>query len=205
MAGGDGSGDAEKGRGRPSSSYTGSALSLDRLAATLSELARSLHEEGSVEHTLRGIVSAAVDTVPGTDEAGLSVIEVRRTIRTRAGTAGLVYQIDQAQYDTGEGLCLDAFTSITPCACPTWQPRPRWPRFTARVAALGVRSMLSFQLYVEHDNLGALNLYSRDTDAFTDESEEIGMLFATHAAVAMAHAEYAGGDRGQGERRFAQV
>jgi GAF domain-containing protein len=78
-------------------------------------------------------------------------------------------------------------------------------RFTARVAALGVRSMLSFQLYVEHDNLGALNLYSRDTDAFTDESEEIGMLFATHAAVAMAHAEYAGGDRGQGERRFAQV
>jgi AmiR/NasT family two-component response regulator len=49
--------------------------------------------------------------------------------------------------------------------------------------------MLSFQLYVEQDNLGALNLYAHGTDAFTDESEQVGLLFATHAAVAMADAK----------------
>jgi GAF domain-containing protein len=49
--------------------------------------------------------------------------------------------------------------------------------------------MLSFQLYVEQDNLGALNLYAHDTDAFTDESEQVGLLFASHAAVAMADAQ----------------
>ena len=48
--------------------------------------------------------------------------------------------------------------------------------------------MLSFQLYVERDNLGALNLYSADACAFDDESEHVGLLFAAHAAVAMAGA-----------------
>jgi hypothetical protein len=44
--------------------------------------------------------------------------------------------------------------------------------------------MLSFQLYVEGDNLGALNLYSRTPVAFDDESEHVGLLFASHAAIA---------------------
>jgi hypothetical protein len=40
-----------------------------------------------------------------------------------------------------------------------------------------------------HDNLGALNLYSEEPDAFSDESEYVGLLFASHAAVAMIGAK----------------
>jgi len=64
----------------------------------------------------------------------------------------------------------------------------RWPDFTRRALDLGIRSMLSFQLYVAEDTLGALNLYSDQAAAFTDESENIGLLFAAHAALAMAGA-----------------
>ena len=46
--------------------------------------------------------------------------------------------------------------------------------------------MLSLQLYVEGDDLGALNLYARTPHAFTDESEQVGLLFAAHAAIAYA-------------------
>jgi hypothetical protein len=46
--------------------------------------------------------------------------------------------------------------------------------------------MLSLQLFVEGDNLGALNLYARTPNAFTDESEQVGLLFAAHAAIAYA-------------------
>ena len=35
----------------------------------------------------------------------------------------------------------------------------RWPKFAIRALEAGAASMLSFQLYVEGDNLGALNLY----------------------------------------------
>jgi len=52
--------------------------------------------------------------------------------------------------------------------------------------------MLSIQLYVEGDDLGALNLYGRAPHAFTDESEDIGLLFAAHAAVAYAGARKSG-------------
>jgi GAF domain-containing protein len=62
----------------------------------------------------------------------------------------------------------------------------RWPEFARQASEAGAASMLSLQLYVEGDNLGALNLYSRTPGAFDDESEQVGLLFASHAAVAYA-------------------
>ena len=181
--------DADRGQGRPSSSYTGPASGFEDLAVTLGELARSLHEQGSVDDTLHSIVTAAVGTVPGAEYAALSVIEARRTVQTRAGTADVVYRVDQVQYDTGEGPCLDALYQQHTVRLSDMAAETRWPQFTDRVAKLGIASMLSFQLYVEQDNLGALNLYSANTDAFTDASEQVGLLFATHAALAMADAQ----------------
>jgi len=180
---------AGAGRGRPSSSYVGPAHEPDGLAITLGELARSLHKETTVDGTLRGIVFAAVGTVPGAQQAAVSVIEGRREVRTGAGTADLVYQVDQVQYETGQGPCLSALFEQRTVRLSDVASEVRWPRFTARAGELGVRSMLSFQLYVEKSSLGALNLYARDTNAFTDESEHVGLLFATHAALAMADAQ----------------
>ncbi len=44
----------------------------------------------------------------------------------------------------------------------------RWPQFAARAHAAGAAGMLSIQLYVEGDSLGALNLFSRRPWAFDD-------------------------------------
>jgi hypothetical protein len=67
---------------------------------------------------------------------------------------------------------------------------PRWPELSRRATAeLGVASILCFQLFVHEDDLGALNLVARRPGAFTDESERIGLLFASHAAVAVADAQ----------------
>jgi AmiR/NasT family two-component response regulator len=44
-------------------------------------------------------------------------------------------------------------------------------------------------LFVEGDDLGALNLLARQPGAFTDESERVGLLFASHTAVALAQAQ----------------
>ena len=87
------------------------------------------------------------------------------------------------------GPCLDAVFEQHTMRVPDMRHEQRWPRFAERAAAVGAQSMLSFQLYVEGDNLGALNLYSGEPNSFTDESEEIGLLFASHAAVAFADAQ----------------
>ncbi len=42
----------------------------------------------------------------------------------------------------------------------------RWPKFSHRAAQeTGVRSMLSFRLFIEEDTIGALNHYSKQRGA----------------------------------------
>jgi len=72
---------------------------------------------------------------------------------------------------------------------PDLRTEQRWPRFAAEVVDLGVGSMLSFQLFVTGGNLGALNLYSGRPHSFDEEAEAIGVVFASHAAVALAGAQ----------------
>ena len=48
--------------------------------------------------------------------------------------------------------------------------------------------MLSFQLFVQDDTFGALNIYSAEAGAFGHGSESTGMLLASHAALAMTAA-----------------
>jgi hypothetical protein len=48
--------------------------------------------------------------------------------------------------------------------------------------------MLCLQLFVHRDTLGALDLLAHAPSAFTDESEHVGLLLASHAAIAAADA-----------------
>ena len=65
----------------------------------------------------------------------------------------------------------------------------RWPGFSHKASELGAGSMLSVQLFVEGDDLGALNLLNESPHAFDADSEHVALLFASHAAVAIIGAE----------------
>ena len=175
-------------QGQPSISFTGD-ISANELAKTLSDLARSLQDEDNVVDTLDGIVAAAVKTVPGAQYAGITEVRARRQLVTRAASHEVAREVDRAQYHTGQGPCVDAVYQQKTLRLSDMAQERRWPEFRHRVVRLGIRSMLAFQLYVVRDNLGALNLYSGETDAFSDESEHVGLLFASHAAVAMVGAQ----------------
>ena len=64
----------------------------------------------------------------------------------------------------------------------------RWPQFARQATELGVHSLLSFQLFVHSENLGALNLCGGEAGVFSHDSVEIGTILAQHAAVALAGA-----------------
>jgi transcriptional regulator with GAF, ATPase, and Fis domain len=159
------------------------------LADRLSELARTLEQQPDAQLTLDAIVQAAVETVPGAEHASISVIRRRREVETRASTDEFARAVDQAQYDSGHGPCLDALYDEATVRLPDLTAEPRWPRFVRAATGLGVGSMLAVQLFVVGDDLGALNLSSREPSAFDDESEHVALLFASHAAVAMSSAQ----------------
>ena len=181
--------DPGDGRGKPSREYTGQEAGWNELAGKLGELAGSLQEEKGLEHTLDAIVHAAAETVPGADEASITAVVGRRTVQTTAATGARPRAVDQAQYETGQGPCLTSLYEQETLRLPDMHTERRWPDFAARASELGIRSMLAVQLYVQGDNLGALNLHSRQPDSFTDESEQVALMLAAHAAVALAGAQ----------------
>lgn len=128
----------------------------------------------------------AVAMIPGVEEGSISVVTARRNVGSQAPTGELPVQVDAIQDETQQGPCMDAAYEHLTVRVDDLATEDRWPLFARRASAAGAASMLSLQLYVEGDNLGALNLYARTPYAFTDESEQVGLLFAAHAAIAYA-------------------
>ncbi|MBV9594273.1 MAG: GAF and ANTAR domain-containing protein [Actinobacteria bacterium] len=154
------------------------------LARDLSELAREMQADESMEALLQRIVTAAVAEVEGAQYAGISEIRAR-TVTTRAMTDELVRRIDQLQYDLGVGPCLSSLREQETVRSDDLAEEQRWPQFASAAVEQGVLSMLSVQLFVEGANLGALNLYAGRRKAFDQHDESVAMLLASHAAIAM--------------------
>ena len=163
----------------------------DDLATLLSDVAQSLQHEDDVDDMLQSIVDAAAEAVPGAQHASISAVTGRREVETRASTDGLPRAVDHAQYETRQGPCLDTLYEQRTARIPDLAEEQRWPAFTDRARGLGVGSMLAVQLFVEGEDLGALNILSSEAGAFDEESEHVALLFASHAAIAMAGAQEA--------------
>ncbi|PXY21401.1 antitermination regulator [Prauserella muralis] len=158
----------------------------------LSEIARTLEPEPDVERMVSNIVAAAAATVPSADQAGVSLLE-RGEMRSVAPSSDVVAKLDRLQHDIGEGPCVDAVFTRPIYRTGDIANDRRWPRFGTAAAGAGVASMLAFRLFTSTTVVGALNLYSAKPDAFDEEAERVGELFAAHAAVALA------GSRGQAQ------
>ena len=167
------------------------------LAQALTEVARTLEAKRGVSETLRAIVLSSVGTIPGAEHAGISLVQRRSVVETVAPSDDLVGRVDLLQYEIGEGPCLDAAWNQDICRVDDLSVEDRWPQFCRRAVEFGVRSILAFRLFVASDNMGALNVYSQHPGAFDEESEQVGRLFAAHAAVALAGSER--------ERRLAEA
>lgn len=160
----------------------------DQLASELVDLARALEAETSPVGTWERITSLATKTLDGCEFASISLVSGGR-VQTVAGTDDVCKRLDAIQYETGEGPCLQSIREHETVVTGDLMTEQRWPKFSSRAAdEAGIRSLLSFQLFVREDTLGALNLFSRSTDAFDERAIEVGSLFAAHAALAMASA-----------------
>lgn len=156
------------------------------LAGNFAEIARALYSAKTIHETLQRIVNFSVQTIAGCSGAGISFIEGEE-ILTPVWTEPLVLEVDELQYITGEGPCLDAIARGESFYSEDLATDPRWPRFGPRAADAGMRSLLSFCLF-GNTTLGALNLYAKTAAAFDDTDRAEGLIFATHAGVALAAA-----------------
>lgn len=158
------------------------------LAAQFAVVARALEAQKTVEATLQRVVDVAVAIVPGCHHAGITVLRRGRP-ETPAATDEVSGQVDKIQYETGEGPCLSAIVEHDTFRTGDLAAEDRWPTFSGpAVERTGVRSVLAYRLFTAEDTFGALNLYSRERDAFGDDALAVGTILAAHAALACARA-----------------
>lgn len=177
----------DDGRGRPAAGTRGD-LKDGHLSSDLGDLARRLQAEHDPLETVAAALDATVRDVPGAGHASMTVVSRKQGAHTIDATSDLARRVDQLQYDSREGPCLDSLRRHVTVRADRLDTEDRWPRFAARATAAGVHSMLSVQMFTLDDDLGALNLFSEQPRAFTDESERVALAIASHAAVAVASA-----------------
>lgn len=166
----------------------------DELMAALSSAARHMSRArpASEKETLALIVASAVQTVPGAEHAGVSLLRSDGSIISYTPSTETVAEVDQLQSTFREGPCVTAlWDEHTVVVDDLPAEADRWPRFAPAAAAHGIESMLSFQLFARADTLGALNLYATEPKGFTPDAQTLGSLFATHAAMALGEAQHA--------------
>jgi transcriptional regulator with GAF, ATPase, and Fis domain len=162
------------------------AQSGEGLAEVFADIARQLQAQHGSEKTQRRVTQAAVDTVEGCDHAAISVIRRSGAVETVAATDDVPPRVDAIQYDAGQGPCLDAMTEHQVYLIDDLVFDARWPVFSRRaVEETGVRSMLSFRLFVDGDTIGVLSFYSRKVAAFDEHARAVGAVLAAHASVAL--------------------
>jgi ABC-type transporter Mla subunit MlaD len=99
MGGADQAEDRAEDRGNPHGASSVSSV----LANQLSDLARELQQEDDVTAVLSAIVDAALDLIPGTAHASISLVTGRKKVDSQVASGDLARQVDALQNSTGQG------------------------------------------------------------------------------------------------------
>jgi hypothetical protein len=161
-------------------------MNEDRLLNLAQRLAETL-TPGDLDHTLGRITAAAVEALPETDYASITILHVDGRLETVAPTDKLLLGVDAAQYELREGPCYDAASDAVHVASPDLAQDERFPRYAATAVAAGLRAQAGIRLFDAPKSRGALNLYARQVGAFR-ELGALGELFQHQAAMAIDYA-----------------
>lgn len=172
-----------------------------KLARRLVKASRSLHQHESVEQIMQAIVVTAPEIVDGAEHAGITALGRDRTMESPAYTDEVVLLLDRVQREEGEGPCLDAAEQDEVICIDDTITEARWPKFAARAAELGVRSLITCGLGRTDGWRVALNLHAQRPGAFRGLTGEVASLYAEHAALALGNAATFDALRGGMSRR----
>jgi GAF domain-containing protein len=123
--------------------------------------------------------------IPGAQYAGVTVTRNGRQIDTPAATHKWPILLDEIQQRHREGPCLTAAWEEKTIHVKDLATDERFPLYARDVLAeTPIRSVMSFQMWIAGETMGALNVYAESPNVFSTETREIGLVFAAHSSVA---------------------
>jgi GAF domain-containing protein len=162
-------------------------LPLDELSSAIGRIRRLLLTEEKVDAAVEPLARAIKDSIPGSIGAGVSLLDVQGRRTSYGATDRVVEQADALQYDLGEGPCLTAWAAEESILVEDVRTDDRWPRWSAAVQSLPIRSVVSTPLVADGETLGALKVYAALPAAFTPATTRLLELFAAPSATLLGH------------------
>jgi GAF domain-containing protein len=164
-------------------------MSPDASARALQALSRFVISQASMGDTLLHISQVTTDAIPAAEMAGISMLGDDGRPATGVFTDDTAPEIDASQYESGRGPCLDSWRRREVVRLDDLgRGAQEYPEFAAAARAHGILSTLSLPLVAGDDAVGALNLYARSANAFTEADEELGLMLASAASIVLVNA-----------------
>ncbi|WP_328457754.1 MULTISPECIES: ANTAR domain-containing response regulator [unclassified Amycolatopsis] len=160
------------------------ARRVDDVTTALDRLAGTFQEEEELPVVLQRVCQQVVHTVPDSELASITLLR-DGTPYTATATGDSAYRIDQAQYDTGQGPCLEAARTGELQRVKVAEAAQRWPEFAAAAAESAVLGYLSAPLFIDHEYHGSLNLYDTGGNSFSTLDGALLELYTTAAEAAL--------------------
>lgn len=151
------------------------------------ELGRINLSQADLGQVLSRVATLAASVIPGAVDVSVTLV-TKGVAGTATFTGELAMALDETQYDSGYGPCLDAAAQHAVFVVDDMATDSRWPAFAAAALERGVRSSLSVGIPIQEAVSGAINIYGLQGSAFDDEAVALAQTFAGYAAVAMANA-----------------
>jgi GAF domain-containing protein len=162
------------------------ATQAARLAESMTVLAQLSVVDHSMVEILGRLAALANDTLDRSCSVGLT-LETKGALGTPVFTDERVPEIDEWQYKTGAGPCVDAFRTGEIQINESTPNDDRWPQFSAVCEVHGILSTLSVPVS-NGNTLGALNFYASSEGPFDRDDVDVAAAFAAQAAIVVDHA-----------------
>ncbi len=176
-------------------------MSVDLLAplarlVTTAEAIEGLRDLFAAEEPLDVITARVAETavvaIPHADAVSITVLSWPDA-RTAASTHEHALELDQHQYASGRGPCLEAAWQRTPLRAVISEEHHRWPEFVEAAQRAGIRASLSVPLLIagldkEQELVGSLNIYSYTATAFDPFDAELMRVYTVAAGQAISNA-----------------
>lgn len=154
------------------------------MASAYGQLLGLLVESPDIDAILEKAVHLAAEVVTPAAACGVTVRRDGQPF-SAATSNELAAQVDELQYGTDEGPCLDAMRNGAVVQVDDLSQDDRWDRYRPHAVAHGVISSLSVPLVVDGESLGAMNLYSSAPAAFVGPQRSHAEAFAAQCAAAL--------------------
>jgi GAF domain-containing protein len=154
------------------------------LAALVAEVNRG---EPQLVTGLSELIESAACHVTGAQHVGITMADRSNGVSTVVASHRYAVLLDEIQDHHREGPCVSAVWQHATVRIDDLELDERWPHYRRDVLdQTPIRSVLAIELFADGQTTGALNFYAERPHAFTEESVELGLIFATHISLTWA-------------------